>query len=370
MPLNGRESITIPSDYLDSRERFIAEGHLLSVQARSFYHAPDPVSVDALTTEVAYLGAKDASTLVIVSSGTHGVEGYAGAACQLRFMQAYCAQFEKTGIAYLLVHAVNPWGYLHGRRVTQEGVDLNRNFVDFPAASSTPSIYRDYHDILVSQFRPFPAGLWNELSLLSHGLTRHSRRQLQAAVTAGQYDCDNGLFYGGSAPTISRLVWEDIVRTYATDRERVFLLDLHTGLGKRGEGELISYLPRNAADFQTMSDWFDGELRSMQGGESVSVAIRGTLTEGFDKSLEGQSYAVGLEFGTVSGLTVLNALRADQWCHNHAATVEPWRREQIRQRMKQAFVGEDEEWRHRVATRFDDVMCRLITGLSSTPANS
>ncbi|KRB87392.1 DUF2817 domain-containing protein [Noviherbaspirillum sp. Root189] len=370
MPLIDYESITIPSNYLDSRERFIAEGLRLGAQARCFYHASDAVAADTLTTDVVYLGARDAATLVIVSSGTHGVEGYAGAACQLHFMQAYRAHFEKSDIAYLLVHAVNPWGYLHCRRVTQEGVDLNRNFVDFPLESTTPSIYRDYHDILVSQFRPLPAGLWNELSLLSRGLTRHSRRQLQAAVTAGQYDCDDGLFYGGSAPTISRLVWEDIVRTYATDRGRVFLLDLHTGLGKRGAGELISYLPPDAADFQEMSGWFDGELRSMQGGESVSAAIRGTLTEGFDKSLDGQSYAVGLEFGTVSGLAVLNALRADQWCRNHAATVAPWRREQIRQRMKQAFVLDDEEWRRRVATRFDDVMCRLITGLSRTPANS
>jgi hypothetical protein len=362
--------MTVPSDYLDSRERFIAAGRRLGVQARRFYHARDVALADALTTDVVYLGAEDAATLVIVASGTHGVEGYAGAACQIRFMQTYRAQFEKSGIACLLVHAVNPWGYLHGRRVTQEGVDLNRNFVDFAQESSTPSIYRNYHDVLVSQFRPLPAGLWNELSLLSHGLTRHSRRQLQAAVTAGQYDCPDGLFYGGSAPTISRLVWEDIVRTYATDRERVFLLDLHTGLGKRGEGELISYLAPHAADFRTMSGWFNRELRSMQGGDSVSAAIKGTLTEGFDRSIEGQSYAVGLEFGTSPGLAVLNALRADQWCHNHAVTVEPWRREQVRQRMKKAFVVDEEEWRRRVATRFDDVMSRLMTGLSSTPAKS
>jgi hypothetical protein len=354
----------LPSSYLESRDRFNELAKSLGVEPRSFIHDERANDGVRLSTDTVYLGPADARAIVVISSGTHGVEGYGGAACQFRFMQTWRERFSSSEIAYLLVHAVNPWGYFHDRRVTQEGVDLNRNFIDFPIASQPPSGYRAFHDLLVSNFRPLPAGLWNELKLFSGALTGKRRRAIQAAITAGQYEFPDGLFFGGFAPTKSRIVWEKIIETYAGGRERAFLLDLHTGLGKRGAGELISYLPSSSRNFQRMSGWFHGSLKSMTKGDSVSAAVEGTLTAGFDRSVAGQSYAIGLEFGTQSAVVVLNAVRADQWYRNNAARLSHKDREWVRRKMKDAFCVSDARWHDQVTARFDQVMEQLVEAMS------
>jgi hypothetical protein len=355
----------LPSGYLESRNNFNALATSLGATPRSFFHdEPDSGAVN-LSTDAVYLGPENAQTIVVIASGTHGVEGYAGAACQFRFMQSYRARFSDGDIAYLLVHAVNPWGYFNDRRVTAEGVDLNRNFIDFPHAAGSPPVcaYAAYHQLLVSNFRPLPAGLWNELRLYSGALTRARRKSIQAAISAGQYEFPDGLFYGGSGPTKSRRVWEEILRTYVSQRKRAFLLDLHTGLGKRGHGELISYLLPASPAFRRMSEWFHGELKSMADGGAVSAAVEGTLTAGFDRSVAGESYAVGLEFGTQGAITVLNALRADHWYHNNAARLSDKQRERLRRKMKNAFSAADARWHQQVTARFDQVMERLVAGI-------
>lgn len=355
----------LPSDYCESRQTFRALAARLGAKVRSFVCDGENDGT-GLTTDVTYLGPEAAPTLVIIASGTHGVEGYAGAACQFRFMETYparsahSARHASSGIAFLLVHAVNPWGFHHDRRVTREGVDLNRNFVDFPVAASVRSAYDAYHSMLVSNFRPLPRGIWNEMLLLTHGLTRTRRRRLQTAVTGGQHSHPDGLFFGGTAPVQSRRVWEEILREHVTGCERAILLDIHTGLGAWGVGELISTLPSGDPDFREMSRWFGGSLHSMADGDAVSAAVAGTLTAGFSRVVPCKSYAIGLEFGTRNPLAVLNALRADQWYHNNASRLSAREREWARRKMRNAFAMADQQWLDKVIARFDEVMQQLI----------
>lgn len=352
----------LPSDYCESRQTFRALAARRGAKVRSFVCGAENDGTE-LTTDVAYLGPEGAPTLVIIASGTHGVEGYAGAACQFRFMETYPAHSDRrasSGIAFLLVHAVNPWGFHHDRRITREGVDLNRNFVEFPVAASAHPAYDAYHSMLVSNFRPLPRGIWNEMRLLTHGLTHTRRRRLQAAVTSGQHVHRDGLFFGGTAPVQSRRVWEDILRVYAQGRERAILLDIHTGLGKWGVGELLSTLPSSDPKFREMARWFGGSLHSMADGDTVSAALVGTLTAGFERSFPGGRFAIGLEFGTRSPLAVLNALRADQWVHNNASRLSVREREWARGKMRRAFAVADQRWLDKVIARFDEVMQQLV----------
>ena len=41
-----------------------------------------------------------------------------------------------------MLHALNPYGFSHLRRVNEDNADLNRNFVDFSRAAAGPSRLR------------------------------------------------------------------------------------------------------------------------------------------------------------------------------------------------------------------------------------
>jgi hypothetical protein len=347
----------LPPNYVESRNKFNALAKELGATLVSYVHETPANELPPLSTDTAYLGSVQAPTLVVISSGTHGVEGYAGAACQYRFMQNYRERYESEHIAYLLVHAVNPWGFFHDRRVTCEGVDLNRNFAEFPVRPV--SAYGKYHDMLVSNFRPLPLGLLNELRFLVYGLTRKRRRALQAAITCGQYEYPEGLFFGGFASTQSRQLWERILATNVQQQRRIVLLDIHTGLGKWGNGDLQP----SSKIFQEMSAWFHGDLKSMAAGQSVSAIVAGTLTSAFSRMFAVPSYAVGLEFGTKSALSVLNAMRADHWYCQHRADLPEQLGRRIRERMRNVFAPENPDWYQRIAQRFDQVMAQLHVGL-------
>jgi hypothetical protein len=70
---------------------------------------------------VARFGERDAESLFIVCSGTHGI-------CQTGFIGEGVIDARPRSVAVLLAHAVNPfYGFSHIRRVTENNVDLNRN---------------------------------------------------------------------------------------------------------------------------------------------------------------------------------------------------------------------------------------------------
>lgn len=93
---------------------------------------------ESLVTDVAWLGPRSAESVLMLVSGTHGIEGYAGSACQVSLLATGLPRDAKT--ATLLVHALNPYGFARGRRVNEDNVDLNRNFVNHEARwSSAPS---------------------------------------------------------------------------------------------------------------------------------------------------------------------------------------------------------------------------------------
>jgi succinylglutamate desuccinylase len=354
----------LPQSYDDSRRTFLQLAAKAGATLRS-YHVPGATPDGlTLTTDTAQLGPPDARTLVAVTSGIHGAEGYAGAACLCRFLQTWPGRHAGSGIAFLLVHAINPWGFAHDSRVTEEGVDLNRNFVDFPKAATRPAPYDVFHRLLVEEYRPLPWGWRNQLELLSHGLSARRRRALQNAVTSGQYERRDGMFFGGFAPTKSRGVWEQILCDTVDGRQRAFLLDLHTGLGKRGVGELMCDLPKASSSFRQIADWFAGRIRSMADGDSVSAALSGTMTAAFMRSRPESRHAIGLEFGTCAQLVVLNALRADQWRRNNAGMLSARQEQRVRQKMKRSFAPADERWSTLVGERFDEVMEQLSKGLA------
>ena len=90
-----------------------------------------------LTVDSLYLPAQgEKRQLVVLVSGVHGMEGFAGSAIQRMFLAELAGKVDRQTTGYLLVHSMNPYGMKHGRRATEANVNLNRN------CSTKPELYQ------------------------------------------------------------------------------------------------------------------------------------------------------------------------------------------------------------------------------------
>src|SRR5216684_4687709 len=122
------------ADYAEARRKFreAAQGAGARVESRVNDASRGPAG-EALATDVAWLGPKDAARVLVTISGTHGAEGFAGAGIQTGSLMSGIARELPQDTALLAIHAINAYGFAWMRRVTEGNVDLNRNFVDHSA---------------------------------------------------------------------------------------------------------------------------------------------------------------------------------------------------------------------------------------------
>ncbi|MEU7132500.1 M14 family metallopeptidase [Streptomyces sp. NPDC046261] len=320
-----------------------------------------------LTVDTAYLGPRRPAKLLVTVSGTHGVEGFAGSACQTRvLLDEGLARAAGPGTGVLLIHALNPYGFAYLRRVDQDNVDLNRNFVDH-AAPPHNDAYDAVHAALVPQDAqddaPFPAReLAGELLTLRDRL---GTRVFQEAVTRGQYRHPDGLFYGGRRPAWSHRVLRRIVAEHMAGAAHIAYIDLHTGLGERAAGEPIFRGGRDPGARERARAWYGPALTASEEGTSSSTPIVGNTASAVADGLRGgeELTAITLEFGTLPGPQVLLALCADNALHLRRpaaqAVCAPDKR-----LLLDAFAPADGQWRKSVLQRAREVFDQALSGLA------
>jgi hypothetical protein len=331
----------------------------------SSYEHPERRDPDgkALTIDVARLGHEQAESALLIISGTHGVEGFCGSGCQVGILTDRLYEALPAGACTLLVHAFNPYGFAWLRRVNEDGVDLNRNFIDFRQPLPSSKDYEALHPVLVpgSWHGPEREGADGTLRSLTKP---EALRGFQSAITAGQYTRPTGLFYGGTGPTWSAERLADILRNeLPASARRVAVLDLHTGLGPPAYGEAIA-ITESAAELARSRRWYGPEVKDLMADESVSAAIRGSVACGVRAALPDREITyLGLEFGTRPMLEVLQALRADHSLSSdpHADAAEL---KQARQQMRAAFYTESPAWQAAVYGRVADFVFRASRGLA------
>ena len=145
-----------------------------------------------------------AEKILIVSSGCHGVEGFAGSGIQARRAAGW--RLARPGARgrrqpSCHIHALNPYGFSHLHRTTHENVDLNRNFHDFSKPLPRNDSYREVHPLLLPEQWPPPPD--NEAALMEL-MQSTGVKALQAVVARGQHEFADGLFFGGSEPQLEQ----------------------------------------------------------------------------------------------------------------------------------------------------------------------
>ncbi|PIM69767.1 hypothetical protein CTU88_27845 [Streptomyces sp. JV178] len=356
-----------PHDYSRARADFLGAAEAAGARLRTFvlpgHRGPDG---GELAVDTAYLGPPDPVKLLVTVSGTHGIEGFCGSACQtgilLREGLAEAAAGPTTGV--LLVHALNPYGFAYLRRVNEDNVDLNRNFVDHDAPP-----HNDAYDALHRTLVPPDAAAFDPGELVANLTALRDElgpQRLQEAVTRGQYRHPDGLFHGGLAPTWSRRVFETVVAEQIAGAAHIGYIDLHTGLGERGVGEPIFRGGRDADAHQRARRWYGDALTASEHGTSSSTPIVGNTATAVADGIGADSRltAITLEFGTQPGPEVLLALCADTWLHRHHTPADAVH-SGLKRLIRDAFCpADDARWREQVLRRAREVFDQALTGLA------
>ena len=333
-----------PSNYRVARQRFLdaaraAGGWIESIQ--NPHRGPDD---GPLFMDVVSLGSEDAAATLVVSSGTHGVEGFAGSGIQTRLLRDGIASRLPSDLNLLMIHGINPYGMAHLRRFTEDNVDLNRNFRDHSLPHPDNAAYVALADAL----GPTSISFWSEVAswsrLLWFRLTA-GKAEAQAALSKGQYSHPQGLFYGGTFDTWSNVTIRSVVPRYLAGANRVVIVDIHTGLGEYRNAEIILNSPDHSPEYQrALAIWGPELTRTTVTGESVSPHLKASLKLALPRLLPAAEVtAVSLEFGTLPVLEVLKALRAENWLHHHGGSDHP-RAKELKTCLLRAFHPGTQDW--------------------------
>src|SRR3546814_19422802 len=124
---------------------------------------------------------------------------------------------------------------------------------------------------------------------------------LQSAISTGQYSDPEGVFYGGTAPSWSNRTLDSVLRRHAARARHVAYIDLHTGLGPHGYGEIISNHAIGTRGHAQVADWYGDEATSGDDGTSSSAAVLGDTTVGVEAALPAATVkGVTLDSGRVA----------------------------------------------------------------------
>ena len=330
----------------------------------SFKHPLLGAAGEELALDAVWFGALNAPKLLVVQSATHGIEGFAGSAIQSAWLDAAAALPADTALLFL--HAMNPWGFSNLRRVDEAGIDLNRNFVDFKALPDAKG-YGVLSDALI------PAD-WQPKSLIKADKELADYRDAwgeslyEEAVSSGQYTHPQGLFYGGKAPSWSRLILEQLAEELQlSQRKAVAIIDVHTGLGDYAVGEVICDHPPASLGVNWAKSWYGAAVTEPFLGTSSSVPKLGLIDYFWQKLLPDACCFVTLEFGTGSTQNLFNVLRADHWLATQPLKgLDASLQQEIQQNLFAHFYPAADDWQRAVVEQGLLRIHQALEGLQKT----
>ena len=366
MPFETSLATRFAADYRNARAKFLAAAALAGGALKSYANPLKGPEGEELATDTAWFGPAEAAKVLVTVSATHGVEGFCGSGAQIDWLLGPASAPLPPTTALLFVHAINPHGFAWLRRVTEEGCDLNRNFVDFAKPLPANAGYDELADAFVPSALAGPV-FEAAMKRLEDYRARHGERAFSIARSGGQYRHPGGTFYGGTAPTWARRTLAAIIadRRLAA-RALVAVVDYHTGLGPFGYGEPISGDEPGSPAHRRSKAWFGPSLTEPTLGTSSSVPKEGMAELEWHRALGERVSYVALEYGTYpSNSSGQKALREDHWLHAYSnvdwAAPETRR---IKAQIRRHFYPELPDWQEMVLFRSRQILRQALAGLA------
>lgn len=304
--------------YTESRTNFRKRAEVLQIKQPSAiynqFFVPSEIDNDLSVDYIFIPATQDSSNLIILSSGVHGVEAYAGSAIQQMFMEEFINEklLKNTGV--LLIHSINPFGFKYSRRVSENNVDLNRN------SYVKDDLYHTKNDGYPNVSELINPSIPLKLSSFFHRffyiiavneIRKKSMPVLRQAVLQGQYEFPKGMYYGGQKqePQIDSL--KPILKEVCQAYENILAFDLHTGYGERGKMHLFP----NPVDEELkleMEELFEG-YQIDWGDTDDFYTVTGDFVNFIGQICRpNKLIPMTLEFGTMDSQTTLGSIKSLQ----------------------------------------------------------
>jgi hypothetical protein len=341
----------------ECRESFIVQAEQMRVHFDSveIFSIPMASKTDNdLMIDFCYIPAKDTTQkLIMINSGTHGIEGFVGSAVQQMLMAEFFEPHMTSEVGLLLVHGMNAWGFKNQRRFTENNVDLNRNF------SLNKSLFQTENDGFVALYDMLtPKGELNLNSIKNRFFMLTAIKQiaqkgmpaLLQAFAQGQYQFSEGIYFGGYEFEQQVAIMSEVIKSKAADYQTILNLDLHTGFGERGELHLFPNPVEDPVLRQKMETIFEG-YQIDWGDSDEFYTVHGQFVE-FIGTLfpDKTSIPMLMEFGTLNTSSTVGAVKSA-----HISIVENqgfqygYKSEKDRQKARdgyyEMFYPPSEKWR-------------------------
>ncbi len=348
--------------YAEARAKFRAAlGEAGGAIVASHRHPLTGPEGEELATDVGWLGPADAGKVLLLVSATHGIEGYAGSGSHTHWLRHGVRDLQ--GSAVMFIHAINPHGFALGRRVTEDNVDLNRNFLDH--AGPHP-INQDY-EALKAHINPRD---WNEDALAKADAAirayygNPNEEFLPKAIHGGQYSNPAGTFFGGTRPTWSNQTFRAIIARWLAPATHVCLIDYHTGSGVYGFAE--HYVDDTRAGARAR-DWFGHcfpletiERKHGHAQNDVPGLLMNTVAATFpDKRV----VSCLVELRTRPARRMLRPIREENWHFQHGDPNTPAAKA-ARADIRELFYPDDPAWRAMSARQSNELIREALTGMA------
>jgi hypothetical protein len=309
------------------------------------------------TIDVIYAEAMNANdSVVFLTSGEHGIEGYAGAAVIHLFVNDYMESIDPSTTGICLVHAINPWGMKHFRRVTENNVDLNRNYfleeTDLPL-DINQNYKKESHIFLPAKpVEEIGKEKTNLYEALSKGMMNEGYKGIKKAKGMGQFEFERGVYFGGFEEEPSSTYIKSWQRQLLDNFTRVVHMDWHTALGPTNEVTMV-ISEKNGLNEERLKDSY--------GLDNIQVfspdTVKGDSTNHFYELREEEYpskhlFSALFEFGTfgtsreaeLREFTTIILENQLYW----EGTEYPESREWIQEELMNMFYPEDEGWKEAV----------------------
>ncbi|MGL4576278.1 MAG: M14 family metallopeptidase [Burkholderiaceae bacterium] len=353
-------------NYAEARNKFRDAALAADAALTSILHPSKGVAGETVAMDIATLGNPAAANALLTISGTHGIEGYCGSGAQIALFEnaALLRDVAAGKLRLIQLHALNPHGFSFGRRVNEDNIDLNRNFIDFAQPLPVNPGYAQLHaHLLPGQWPPAET---DEQVLQAYSAT-HGAMGLQQAISGGQYIYTDGLFYGGRAAAWSNTQLRSLlaqIRQQSPHLQRFFWIDFHTGLGPAGHGERIYACGPSAASLAYNRSVWGAQMTSFLDGSSTSAPLVGVNSQAaMDVFSDIKLACIALEYGTVPMERVMFALRADHWLakqHNPPAELV----QATRAAMRAAFYVETDQWKEDIVRQAHEAVADVLQAAS------